>query len=213
MKTDNMVKTDLTKVYPAYYKAKKTPELVETEEADFLSIGGKGDPSGAVFAEKVQALYSVAYGVKFYYKEQGMDYVVPKLEGLWWFDTNKFGKNFSIGEAPKLIPREEWSWELLLRLPVFVEPDTVKQIRMEVFAKRKELSITEVEYVTMKEGKCVQILHEGSFATEPESLEKIGAFMKEHNLQQAGLHHEIYLSDFRKTPQDKQKTILREPVK
>ncbi len=209
----DMGKTDLTKLYPAYYKARPQPELVELEEANFLSITGKGDPSSEAFAEKIQALYSLAYGVKFYYKNLGNDFVVAKLEGLWWFDLQKFGDHMTISETPKLIPRSEWSWELLLRLPDFVSPDHVKSIRMEVFAKKKNILITEVEFVTMKEGKVVQVLHEGSFANEPVSLEKIQAFMKEHDLQQAGMHHEIYLSDFRKTAPEKLKTILREPVK
>ncbi len=208
-----MGKTDLAKVYPAYYKAKKNPHLVEIEEANFLSLTGKGDPSAPLFSEKIGALYAVAYGVKFQYKEQGQDYTIPKLEALWWFDTQKFGTYYSISEAPQLIPRTEWNWELLLRLPDFVSPEVVRRIRMEVFAKKKSLHIPEVEFVTMKEGLSIQILHEGSFDTEPLSLEKIGRFALEKNLQQAGRHHEIYLSDFRRTGQEKLKTILREPVK
>jgi hypothetical protein len=208
-----MTKTDLTKLYPAYYKAKAVPELVQLEEANFISIAGKGDPSSPLFAEKVGALYAVAYGIKFYYKSQNQDYTVPKLEGLWWFDKQKFGLNFSISEAPQIIPREEWNWELLLRLPDFVSPAKVRQIRMEVFAKKKDLHIPEVEFVTMKEGEVVQVLHEGPFSSEPVSLEKINQFMQEKNLKQAGMHHEIYLSDFRRTAPEKLKTILREPVR
>lgn len=208
-----MSKTDLIKLYPSYYKAKKVPEQVSLEEANFISITGKGDPSSPIFAEKVGALYAVAYGVKFHYKLLGQDYTVPKLEGLWWFDTKKFGESFSFSETPKIIPREEWYWELLLRLPDFVSPEQVKKVRMEVFAKRKDLNIPEVEYVTMKEGEVVQMLHEGPFSNEPVSLEKIQEFMKEKNLEKAGMHHEIYLSDFRTTAPEKLKTILREPVR
>jgi hypothetical protein len=207
------IKTDLTKLYPSYYKAKPVPELVKLEEANFLSIAGKGDPDSPVFAEKVSALYALAYGIKFYYKSQQQDYTVPKLEGLWWFDVKRFGIGFSISEAPQVIPRKDWQWELLLRLPDFVSPDQVKKIRMEVFARKKDLNIPEVEFVTMKEGEAVQMLHEGPFSSEPVSLEKIQQFMQEKNLKQAGMHHEIYLSDFRKTAPEKLKTILREPVR
>ncbi|HVD98498.1 MAG TPA: GyrI-like domain-containing protein [Cytophagaceae bacterium] len=207
------MKTDLTKLFPTYYKAGTSPELVELGEANFLSIAGKGDPSSEFFASRVQALYTVAYAVKFYYKKEGSDFTIAKLEGLWWFDTKKFGEHFTISEVPQLIPRQEWHWELLLRLPDFVSSDQVKKIRMEVFAKKKMLDITEVEYVTMKEGKAVQMLHEGSFANEPASLEKMQQFMQDHQLQKTGMHHEIYLSDFRKTAPEKLKTILREPVR
>ncbi len=208
-----MEKLDLTKLYPDYYKAKPQPELVDLAEANFLSITGKGDPSSEAFAEKIQALYGVAYAIKFYYKNLGKDYTVAKLEGLWWFDKQKYGVNFTISEAPTLIPRSDWNYELLLRLPDYVSSDRVKSIRMEVFAKKKNILVPEVEFVTMKEGKVVQVLHEGPFANEPVTLEKIQTFMLENNLQQAGLHHEIYLSDFRKTAPEKLKTILREPVK
>jgi len=92
-------KLDLTKEYKTYYTAKTTPEVVEFGEISFLTIEGKGEPGGKEFTSKVKALYPLAYGIKNIYKKQGKDFVVPKLEGLWWVESNK----------PTLeVPREEW---------------------------------------------------------------------------------------------------------
>ncbi|QEC42442.1 GyrI-like domain-containing protein [Pseudobacter ginsenosidimutans] len=207
-----MEKTDLTKTYKQYYTAKATPELVIIEAAQFLSITGKGDPSGPAFADSIQALYTAAYGIKFFYKDQGKDFMVAKLEGLWKFDTTIY-KDVSMSDAPKLIPRSEWEYRLLIRLPGFVSKVVVAKALPEIAAKKNIPRAGEVEWFEMNEGKSVQILHVGPFSTEPESLQKIADFCKEKELQQNGLHHEIYLSDFRKTPEAKLKTILREPVK
>ncbi len=207
-----MQKLDLTKLYKSYYTAKTKPEIVEIEAANFLSIRGKGDPSGELFAEKIQALYPVAYTIKFHFKPLGKDFTVAKLEGLWWFDEEKFTK-FSMQEAPQKIPRSEWEYRLLIRLPEFVGEKDVKQAIEKVRAKKTVKYLDEVEFFEMEEGKCVQMLHVGSFDKEPESLEKIMQFCEENKLDKNGLHHEIYLSDFRKAAPEKLKTILREPVK
>jgi hypothetical protein len=65
----------------------------------------------------------------------------------------------------------------------------------------------------MTEGKCVQMLHTGPYTTEPETLLQMNVFIKSNKLGKNGLHHEIYLSDFRTTAPEKLKTILREPVR
>ena len=207
-----MAKTDLSKKYKQYYSAKTNPELVDIEAAQFLSITGKGDPSEPAFADAIQALYTAAYGIKFFHKELGKDFVVAKLEGLWKFDTTKY-KVVSMSDAPKLVPRSEWEYRLLIRLPDFVSKAVVIKILPEIAAKRSMPRAGNVEWFEMNEGRSVQLLHVGTFSAEPESLQKIADFCAEKGLKQNGLHHEIYLSDFRKTAEDKLKTILREPVK
>lgn len=114
-----MEKLDLTKKYKNYFRASKKPELLEIEPASFLSIKGKGDPSGDDFAHAVQALYATAYTVKFIFKSMDKDFTVSKLEGLWWFDENKYG-GFSMSETPRKIPRSEWEYRLLIMMPDFV---------------------------------------------------------------------------------------------
>jgi hypothetical protein len=207
-----MEKIDLTKIYKTYYTAKAKPEVVNIEPAHYLSITGKGDPSADEFAEKVQALYTTAYVLKFLFKSRDKDYTVPKLEGLWWFDKEQYA-HLSIFETPTKVPRAEWEYRLLLRLPDFVTAKDVESAKETAVTKKGITLAGHIEYYQMEEGKCVQLLHTGPFSTEPESLAVLHHFMEEHNLSANGLHHEIYLSDFRKTPEDRLKTILREPVK
>ena len=205
-----MDKLDLTKKYKSYFTAKSKPEIIEVEPARFLSITGKGDPSAPAFANNIEALYSTAYVIKFAYKSKGLDFVVSKLEGLWWYDENKYpGKTM---ETAMEVPRSEWQYKLLIRMPEYVgEPDVTHAIET-VVTKKNILLAKEVTYFEMTEGKSVQMLHVGPFSTELETLKKIGAFITANNFGKNGLHHEIYLSDFRKTEPNKLKTILREPV-
>ncbi len=199
-------KLDLTKEYKTYYTAKTTPEIVEIEEGKFLAIEGKGAPGGDEFQAKVSALYSLAYGVKMLMKKQGKDFTVAKLEGLWWVDSDK---------PYTEVPREEWRWKLLIRQPEFITSEIVEKARQEVMNKKKIKIVNEVKFEKMKEGKCVQILHIGPYSTEPESIAKMRKLMEENNLVENGHHHEIYLvmAYPRKVPDEKLKTILRQPVR
>ena len=61
----------------------------------------------------------------------------------------------------------------------------------------------------MNEWKVVQILLVGPFDKEPESLQKISELITFLGVKRNGLHHEIYLSDFRTKESSKLKTILR----
>lgn len=207
-----MEKLDLTRKYKTYYTAKTKSEFVEIEPAHYISITGKGDPSAKEYADKLQALYATAYAIKFMCKALNNDFVVAKLEGLWKFDEVKYG-GLSMREAPVKVPRTEWEYRMLIRMPEFV---TEKQVRdaMEKVVSQKQITLAkEIEYFTMAEGKCVQQLHVGAFDREPETLQQMQEFMAPYNLVRNGLHHEIYLSDFNRTAPEKLKTILREPVK
>ena len=207
-----MEKLDLTKEFKNYYTAKRSPELIDFGPVDYISITGKGDPSGEDFAHKIEALYSSIYSVKFNWKAKDKDFVVAKLEGLWWFDETKY-KGKTVVNSPTEVPRSEWEYRLLIRLPDFVTQEDIKTAKETVLKKKQLELVNQVEYFTLHEGKCIQMLHVGPFSTEPESLAVIMEFSKKNNLQKNGLHHEIYLSDFRKTEPEKLKTILREPVK
>ncbi|SEI43818.1 hypothetical protein SAMN05216327_101570 [Dyadobacter sp. SG02] len=207
-----MEKMDLAKHFKSYYTAKGKPELLHIEKARYLSIQGKGDPSGEDFAQKIQAIYPVAYTLKFAFKAQGKDFAVAKLEGLWWYDEERYA-GISIADSPTAIPRSEWEYRLLIRIPDYVEEKDVQTSVETCFASKGQATIREVSYFEMEEGKVVQMLHTGPFDKEPETLAKLNDFISTNNLGRNGLHHEIYLSDFRKTSPDKLKTILREPVK
>lgn len=207
-----MDKLNLTKKYKTYFTARTKPELVHIEPARFISIRGKGDPNEQPFAERIEALYSTAYTLKFAYKAKNRDFVVSKLEGLWWFDEKRFA-NKNIDSSPVEVPRSEWEYRLMIRMPDLITTEDLDQA-IETVVVRKDIQLArEIEYFTMHEGKSVQMLHVGPFSTEPETLQQIGAFIEHHQLARNGVHHEIYLSDFRRTAPDKLKTILREPVK
>jgi hypothetical protein len=207
-----MEKLDLAKACKAYYTAKNKPELVLIEPAQFLSITGKGDPSEQPYADKLQALYAVAYTIKFRCKAMEKDFVVAKLEGLWSFDEETY-ENISMEEAPLKIPRSEWNYRMLIQLPEYVTEEHITTAVQIVLTKKQIMLAKEVALFKMKEGKVVQMLHTGPFSNEPQSLEQMMVFIKANDLKKNGLHHEIYLSDFRKTVPAKLKTILREPVK
>jgi hypothetical protein len=139
-----------------------------------------------------------------------MDFVVSKLEGLWWYDENKYpGKTM---ETAVDVPRSDWQYKLLIRLPEYVHEPDVTHAKETVLTKKKIPLAKEVAYFEMMEGRSVQMLHVGPFSTELETLKKLGAFITANNFAKNGLHHEIYLSDFRKTEPGKLRTILREPV-
>lgn len=199
-----MVKIDLTKEDKNYYTAKTSPQIIEFPKLSYLVIEGKGEPAGEAFTEAVQALYPLAYGIKGLCKKEGKDFTVAKLEGLWWVKSNR----------PALeVPRGEWYWKLLIRLPDFVTSEIVDEAKREVMKKKRIELVKEIKFEKITEGKCIQVLHIGPYSTEPETIKKMREMMKENNLTGNDYHHEIYLSDPRKTPPQKMKTILRQPVK
>jgi hypothetical protein len=206
-----MKKLDLTKEYKQYYSAKTQPEFLEMKAVRYISIMGKGDPNGALFAKHLAALYPVAYGLKFHAKELGQDFVVPKLEALWDFDEQKYG-SISMEEAPLKIPRSEWNYRLLIRLPDFIKNETVEFIKERAYAKKQSDHIRKVELFEMPAKKIVQMLHIGPFEKEFETLAVLKEFIDQHKLGKGGSHHEIYLTDYRKTAPEKLRTILRETV-
>lgn len=199
----SMSKLDLVKKYRSYYTSKRVPEIMEFGMVSYLSIEGKGEPGGNVFIQKLKALYSLAYGIKKRCKEQGYDFSVPRLEGLWWVD----------GERPAFdVPRSEWCWKLLIRMPEFVTGELMLFVQSEVASKKKNEVIREIALKHFAEGKCIQILHEGHYADESETIEKLMDFIVDNDLCVNGLHHEIYLSDPGKTEPSKMKTLIRFPV-
>ena len=199
-----MAKLDLVKKYKTYYKAGAHPEIVEFDPGKYLTIEGKGEPAGEVFTRKIEALYPPAYGIKKVCKDIGNDFGVPKLEGLWWVEDDR----------PALeVPRSEWCWKLLIRMPDFVTKEMMVSIQPEVAKKKKNELIYEISFEKITEGKSVQIMHSGPYSTEPETIHTLMAFIAESGFFVNGLHHEIYLSDPRKTAPSKMKTLIRYPVK
>lgn len=203
-------KLDLSKEYKSYYTSTTTPEQVEFGAIRYLSVCGKGDPDGDLFKQCIEVLYSAAYFIKFHYKAE-QDFIVPKLEGLWWYDIEKF-KHVSMANTALEIPRSEWEFRLLLRMPEFVEEVILEKAILQLKSKKQIEAFFGLDFFYLNEGLCMQILHVGPFSEEPVTLKILWEAIQRKGFAQNGLHHEIYLSDFRKTPPEKLKTILREPV-
>lgn len=202
--TETMTKLDLTKADKAYYTAKITPQIVDVKPYNYLSISGVSAPEDKVFMSAIEAIYAVAYGVKFAYKEENKDFIVPKMEAQWWVE----------GELPfDQTPREDWHWNIVIPMPDFVNKAAVESAIQSAIVKKGSPQISEVEFKPLNEGKSVQILHNGSYEEEALTLEKLFKFVAEQGLEIIGYHHEIYISDPRRTAPEKLRTILRYPVK
>lgn len=200
-----MGKLDLTKAYKRHFTASVHPQLIPIEKVLYLTIKGQGDPDGEGFAAAIRALYSVAYVIKFDNKARGKDFVVSKLEGFWWVEVT--------GVDPLSVPRHLWCYELAILLPDDISHAQYELAVATAIAKKKSPLAEQVQLREVNEELCVQILHEGPFSKEPETLEKLHGYIAQEGLTFNGWHHEIYLSDFRKTAPEKLKTILRQPVK
>jgi hypothetical protein len=173
--------------------------------ARYLGIEGRGAPGGAVFTAKIGAFYGVAFTVKMTRKFGGLqDYAVCKLEGQWFFDCSE--------DRPPA-RKEDWRWKLLIRTPDFVGSDEVTKAIAVLLDKGKSSEVKEVKLETLTEGRCVQMLHVGPYDREPDTVRLMREFAESKGLKLAGPHHEIYLSDPRRVPPERLKTLLREPVK
>jgi hypothetical protein len=203
-------KIDLFKRHKSEYAASSRPKLVDVDEGTYLAIEGTGAPGGEDFQKKVEALYGVAYTVKMTRKSSGeKDYVVGKLEAQWWSDGADAGASgFSLGDAP----RDRWRWRLMIRTPEFVEEEELERAASVLIEKGKDPTVKEVGLRTVAEGRCVQMLHVGPYDREAETMEAMRSFAEAEGLKPSGRHHEIYVSDPRRVPPEKLKTILRMPV-
>lgn len=171
----------------------------------YLAIDGQGDPDGPEFATAITALYGVAYPLKFVSKKElGRDYVVPPSEGLWWADDPEA---FVAGD------RRAWKWTLLIYVPEWVGSELVTRAITASQAKGTKRA-NDVELRTIDEGDSFQLLHVGSYADEAPKLHELHTvLMPEAHVTFAGPHHEIYLSDPRRTTPEKLKTVIRQPVR
>ncbi|MGW3356598.1 GyrI-like domain-containing protein [Streptomyces bungoensis] len=200
-------KYDVKRELKQCYSAKNTDwELVDVPELRFLAIDGHGDPNTtAAYRHAVEALYAVAYTAKFASKgDLGKDFVVGPLEGLWWAD-----------DMDDFLARrkDNWQWRLLIHVPDWITSDMVEDAKHTALDKKKHAAIADVRPETLREGRCAQVLHIGPYDDETPMLTRLHRdYLPANNLREAGLHHEIYLSDPRRTDPAKLRTILRQPV-
>jgi hypothetical protein len=195
----NVIRIDLFKEHKAEYKAPKKPQLVETTPAFYLAIEGQGEPGGEDFTSKIGAMYGMAFTVKMTRKSEGKgDYAICKLEACWQFESDN---------------QKDWRWVLMIRTPDMVEAADLAAAASKLEEKGKGDHVREVRLEKISEGRCVQMLHVGPYDKEVETVQNMEQFAREQGLEFHGEHHEIYISDPRRTPPERLKTILRRPVR
>ena len=205
---------DFKKAYKEFYMPKNKPELIEVPPANYIAVRGKGNPNeeGGAYQRAISILYAIAYTLKMSYKtdhkiEGFFEYVVPPLEGFWWQDG--FG---GIDYSDK----SAFHWISVIRLPDFVTKADFNWA-VKTASQKKMLDCSSAEFMTIEEGLCVQIMHTGPFDDEPATVASMDAYLEQNgylnDFKKGRWHHEIYMSDARKVPPEKWKTVIRHPVK
>jgi hypothetical protein len=197
---------DLRRETPQLYSAPRTPVLLEVPELTYLQIDGHGDPNTAPeYAEAVEALYAVAYTIRFALKRgpQGLDAAVMPLEGLWW--TSDMAR-FSTDD------KSAWDWTLMIRVPDLVDDDAVEQARADAARKKPRPALGRVRLATHADGPSAQVLHVGPYSAEGPTVERLHRFIADNGFALTGKHHEIYLGDPRRAAPERLRTIIRQPV-
>ena len=200
----NLSKLDLSRELKDCYKAKRKPDTVYVPEGRFLSVLGKGDPNGEEYQEAIGALYSWAYTLKFHYKGQDLDFKVMPLEGHWWINDCTFDMNYPA-------PREDWRWRAFIRVPDYVSEEAMQEHVTELSEKKGE-KVREVSIWNFREGISAQIMHIGPYSEETPTINALHKWVEESGYRLRGLHHEIYLSDPRRSKPENLKTIIRHPL-
>lgn len=205
---------DFKKEYKELYKPKDKPSIINVEKTNFIAVRGVGDPNAenSEYKQSISLLYPIAYAIKMSkkgdYKIDGyFDFVVPPLEGFWWQEGIK-GVDYA--------NKQNFHFISLIRMPDFVTKEVFEWAIEETTRKKKE-DFSKVEFFTYDEGLCVQCMHIGPYNDEPITVEAMHEYMIEQgyelDITDERFHHEVYISDVRKTSPEKLKTVLRHPIK
>ncbi len=205
---------DFKREYREFYLPKNRPEIVTVPKANYIAVRGEGDPNeaGGAYKAAIGVLYAIVYTLKMSKKgdhpiEGYYDFVVPPLEGFWWQDG---------ADGYDYTHKSGFHWISVIRLPDFVTKAEFAWAAGEA-ARKKKLDCSMAEYLTVDEGLCVQIMHLGAFDAEPATVAVMDKYLEEsgyvNDFSETRLHHEIYLSDPRKVPPEKWKTVIRHPIK
>jgi len=203
-----MTKIDFKKeLKHLYTPPAKEPVIVDVPPMNYLMVDGTGDPNTAQQAkDAIEALYPVAYTLKFMVKkEKAIDYGVMPLEGLWWADNMTQFTPYN---------KDIWKWTYMIMQPEHISGDMVDKA-LEQVQKKKLTALPKVRFESLTEGLSAQIMHIGPFSAEGPTIERLHRFIKENEYSFDGLvqkHREIYLSDIRKVAPEKMKTVLRQPI-
>lgn len=188
-----------------YYPSTNEVLVVDLPVMKFLMIDGQGDPNTSQeYQDAMETLFPVSYKTKFISKkEKSQDYVVMPLEGLWWTDKME---EFSIAD------KSSWKWTVMIRQPDFVGKGMIDMAMKELEKKKDIPARSKLRLETFKEGEAVQIMHIGPYGeAEAPSVNKLHEYIENQGYQLMGKHHEIYISDMRRTKPEKLKTVIRQP--
>ena len=205
---------DFKKEYREFYLPGKKPQIVTIPKMNYIAVRGSGDPNdeGGEYKKAIELLYSIAFTIKMSKRsdhriEGYFDYVVPPLEGFWWQD-GVTGIDYG--------HKEDFKWISVIRLPDFVSKVDFDWAVSQA-ANKKKMDFSQVEFITIEEGMCVQCMHTGSYDDEPATVELMHRYMDEQgyelDISDTRRHHEIYLSDARKVAPEKLKTVIRHPIR
>ncbi len=190
-----------------YGPSTRSPALVEVPAMNFLMVDGRGDPNTSQeYAAAIEALYAMSYTLKFSARqgESRKDYTVMPLEGLWWAeDMDAFLKGH----------RQEWLWTAMIMQPDFIGQDLVEDTREVVRRKKNPAALDKLRFESYEEGVCAQVMFIGPYADEGPTIQVLHRFIEEQGFELAGKHHEIYLSDPRRTAPEKLRTVIRQPCR
>ena len=202
-----MSKVDFKKTLKQFYIPPKEFVIVDLPEMQFVMVDGHGDPNTIQeYQDAVEALYAVAYKMKFISKKTlEKDYVVPPLEGLWWAEDMA---TFHTRE------KSEWDWTMMIMTPEWINVEIFEEAIRQVRKAKDPASLDKVRLERYPEGLSVQIMHIGSYDDEGPILSQMHSdFIPKNGFVENGKHHEIYLSDPRRVAPEKLKTVLRQPVR
>ncbi len=203
-----MSKVDFKKELKHLYRpSAKKFTIVDVPAMNFLMIDGHGNPNTATaYKEAVEALYAVAYKLKFMSKKSlAKDYVVPPLEGLWWAKdmTTFISRN-----------KDAWEWTMMIMQPEWITSEMYADTCQIVKKAKNPAALSKMRLEAYHEGLAIQIMHIGSYDDEAPTLARLhNEFLPQNGYAEVGKHHEIYLSDPRRVAPEKLKTILRQPVR
>jgi len=189
------------------YLPRKYPELVQIPPMKYFMIDGRGNPNDEAFSEVIGVMYSLSYAIKMMPKsgevpEGYFDYTVFPLEGIWDLDEE--------GKKNKTLDKDRLVYTLMIRQPDFVNEELARRVIDRTKIKKPHVLLEKVKFGTLEDGPCVQMMHIGSYDTEPESFKLMEEFCNDNGLKRKELNHrEIYISDFRKTDPEKLNTVLR----
>lgn len=180
--------------------------VMDVPPMNFLMIDGAGDPNvSPEYQQAMEALFSLSYALKFRVKkETGVDYTVMPLEGLWWTDDPT---RFSMSN------KGVWKWTAMIMQPEYVTPELFEEALAEVRRKKGLPALERVRFETYHEGLSAQIMHIGPYAAEEPTIARLHRFIRDNGYELNGRHHEIYLSDPRRTAPERLKTVLRQPIR